>query len=57
MPKKRMHKIKYVGNTRRGTITPRKMWWPGETMKVSPEVAEELLEDPDFVLVKSEKKK
>ena len=52
-----MPEVKYVGNTRRGTMTPRKMWWPGETMKVDESTADELVKDPNFRLVKETKTK
>ena len=52
-----MPKVQYVGNTRRGTLTPRKMWWPGETMDMAADVAEELVRDPNFRPVKPRKKK
>lgn len=52
-----MTKVQYVGNTRRGTLTPRKMWSPRETMDVAADVAEELVRDPNFRLVRPRKKK
>jgi len=52
-----MPKVQYVGNTRRGTLTPRKMWWPGEILEVGPNVAEKLLSHPNFQEIKPEKKK
>lgn len=51
-----MPEVRYVGNTRRGTVTPRKMWWPGETLEVDKAIADELVKESGFVLVKSPKK-
>jgi len=46
-----MKKVKYGGLRPKGTLTPRRMWRPGEVLVVDDTVAEELAEDPDFRLI------
>lgn len=47
-----MKKVKYTGVRPQGTLKPRRMWSPGEVLEVENEVAEQLVEAPDFELVK-----
>ena len=47
-----MRKIMFNGVSPRGTLRPRKMWSPGEALEVADDVAEELLGEPGFVLLK-----
>jgi hypothetical protein len=47
-----MKKIKYIGNRRKGTPVPRRVWSPGEELLVHDEVAEALLEDSEFEIIK-----
>ena len=47
-----MKKIKYIGTRRKGTEAPRRVWSPGEELLVEDEVAEALLEDSEFVVIK-----
>lgn len=49
--------VRYEGVSPKGTLTPRRMWRPGDKSDVSPDVAEELLKESGFVKVRSRKKK
>ena len=42
----------FNGVSPRGTLRPRRMWRPGEELDVADDVAEELLGEPGFVLLK-----
>jgi len=44
--------VRYDGSTQMGTEDPRRMWRPGDTMKVSPELAETLLKIRGFTRAK-----
>jgi len=50
-------KIKYTGLRRKGTMTPRRIWIPGETLEVPDSIAEELILDPEFSQVKPRKRR
>lgn len=50
-------KIRFKGARRKGTLTPRRLWAPGEVLKLDDDVADELASDPEFVLVKPRKRK
>jgi len=43
-----MRRVKFTGVRPRGTLRPRRMWLPGEVVKVENDVARELLESPGF---------
>jgi len=47
-----MRKVKYTGLRPMGTLSPRRMWRPGEVLKVDDDIAKELVEGPNFSLVK-----
>jgi hypothetical protein len=49
--KKKMKKIKFNGTRRKGTLYPRRIWSPGEIYIVEDDVALELEEDPDFIVL------
>jgi hypothetical protein len=51
-----MKRIRFKGARRKGTITPRRVWAPGEVVAVDDGVAEELTRDPEFVLVRPRKR-
>ena len=46
-----MRRVRYNGLRPMGTLTPRRMWRPGEVLEVDDDVAKELVENPDFKLV------
>jgi hypothetical protein len=48
---KSLKKIKFNGTRRKGTLYPRRIWRPGEVYVVEDEVATELEEDPDFIIL------
>lgn len=50
-------KVKYTGLWPKGTLHPRPMWWPGDFLDVDDNVAEELLRERGFMLLKPEKPK
>ena len=52
-----MKRIRFKGARRKGTLTPRRLWTPGEIVSLEDEVADELVKDPDFVLARSRKRK
>ena len=52
-----MKRIRFNGARRKGTLTPRRLWAPGEVVTVDDGVADELVKDPEFQLVRSRKKK
>lgn len=47
-----MKRIRFKGARRKGTITPRRLWAPGEVVEVNDDEAETLLRDPDFHAVR-----
>jgi hypothetical protein len=52
---KKVKKIKFNGTRRKGTLTPRRIWSPGEKLMVEDEVAEALENDSEFVIVKKKR--
>jgi len=50
-----MMKIKYHGIRKKGTANPRRIWTPGETLELQDDVAERLLQDPEFKPVKQKR--
>ena len=52
-----MKRIRFKGARRKGTLTPRRLWAPGEIVTVDDGIADELTRDPEFELVKSRKSK
>jgi len=52
-----MKRIRFKGARRKGTLTPRRLWAPGEVLKLDDDVADELAKDPEFQLVKPRKRK
>ena len=46
-----MRKVKYTGLRPMGTLTPRRMWRPGEILEVDDDIAKKLARDPNFMLV------
>jgi len=52
-----MKRIRFNGARRKGTLTPRRLWTPGEVVTVDDGVADELVKDPEFVLVRSRKRR
>ena len=50
-------RIRFKGARRKGTLTPRRLWAPGEVLKLDDDVADELVKDPEFQLVRSRKRK
>ena len=52
-----MRKIKYHGIRKKGTANPRRIWTPGEILEVQDDVAEGLLQDPEFKLVKQKRRR
>ena len=52
-----MKRIRFKGARRKGTLTPRRLWAPGEVLKLDDDVADELVKDPEFQLVKPRKRK
>ena len=47
-----MKKVMFNGVSPMGTLRPRRMWSPGDTLDVADDVAKELLGEPGFVLLK-----
>ena len=47
-----MKKVMFNGLNPRGTLRPRRMWRPGDALDVADDVAEELLGEPGFMLLK-----
>jgi hypothetical protein len=47
-----MKKIMFNGVSPKGTLRPRRMWSPGEALNVADDVAEELLGEAGFMLLK-----
>ena len=54
---KETKKIRFKGARRKGTLTPRRLWAPGEVVTVDDGVAEELTRDPEFELLKPKRRK
>jgi len=54
---KETKRIRFKGARRKGTLTPRRLWTPGEVVSLEDSVADELVKDPEFQLVRSRKKK
>ena len=54
---KKLKRIRFNGARRKGTLTPRRLWAPGEVIKLDDDVADELVKDPEFQLVRSRKRK
>jgi len=52
-----MKRIMFSGVNPKGTLRPRRMWSPGDVLEVADDVAEELLGEPGFMLLKPEKPK
>ena len=52
-----MKKIWFNGLNPKGTLRPRRIWNPGDVLEVADDVAEELLKEPGFILLKPEKPK
>lgn len=52
-----MKKIKYIGNRRKGTLNPRRIWTPQETLQIPDDVAEPLLKDSEFQEITSRRTK
>lgn len=52
-----MKRIRFKGARRKGTLTPRRLWTPGEVVSLEDDVADELVKDPEFQLVEPRKKK
>ena len=52
-----MKRIRFKGARRKGTLIPRRLWTPGEVVTVDDGVADELVKDPEFQLVRSRKRK
>ena len=52
-----MKKIWFNGLNPKGTLRPRRMWNPGDILLVADDVAEELLKEPGFMLLKEKPKK
>jgi len=52
-----MKRIRFNGARRKGTLTPRRLWTPGEIVTVDDGAADELVKDPEFQLVRPRKKK
>ena len=50
-----MKRIMFNGVNPKGTLRPRRMWAPGDILEVADDVAEELLREPGFMLLKPEK--
>jgi len=50
-----MKRIMFNGVNPKGTLRPRRMWNPGDVLDVADDVAEELLGEPGFMLLKPEK--
>jgi hypothetical protein len=48
-----MKKVKFGGLRPKGTLNPRRLWRPGETVEVEDNEAEALLRDPEFQQVKT----
>jgi len=51
-----MKRIRFKGARRKGTLTPRRLWTPGEVVSLEDDVADELVKDPEFKLVRSRRK-
>jgi hypothetical protein len=52
-----MKEVKFSGIRPKGTMNPRRLWTPGESLRLDEEVAEALLKEPGFTLVRRESKK
>jgi hypothetical protein len=52
-----MKRIRFKGARWKGTLTPRRLWAPGEVVTVDDSIAEELVKDPEFQLVRSRKRR
>ena len=46
-----MKKVKFSGLRPRGTLSPRRLWRPGDTVQLEDDVAEALLREPGFSVV------
>jgi len=53
---KETKRIRFKGARRKGTLTPRRLWVPGEVVSLEDSVADELVKDPEFQLVRSRKR-
>jgi hypothetical protein len=54
---KETKRIRFKGARRKGTLTPRRLWAPGEVITVDDIVADELVKDPEFQLMRSRSRK
>ncbi|MFW6109786.1 MAG: hypothetical protein ACOC6N_04980 [archaeon] len=52
-----MKKIRYVGKRLKGTLNPRRIWSPGETLELSDTIAVQLVKDPEFIEVIARRRK
>ena len=52
-----MKRIRFRGARRKGTLTPRRLWVPGEVVAVDDGAADELVKDPEFQLVKTSRRR
>ena len=51
-----MKKVWFSGLNPKGTLRPRRMWTPGDILEVNDDVAEELVREPGFMLLKEKPK-
>ena len=51
-----MKKVWFKGVNPKGTMRPRRMWTPGDILEVEDRVAEELLGETGFMLLKDKPK-
>lgn len=51
-----MKKVWFSGVSPKGTLRPRRMWTPGDILEVADDVAEELIREPGFILLKEKTK-
>ena len=49
--------VRYEGVHPKGTIKPRRMWYPGDRVKLPIDVAQEVLKESGFVEVKVKRRK
>jgi len=48
-----LKRVRFTGPRRKGTLDPRRVWYPGEVIEVDDRVADELAMEPDFIIVKA----
>ena len=52
-----MRKVRFKGIRPRGTWLPRRMWRPGEILELDDSVAQQLIREPDFEIVRMRRRR